>query len=184
MRSTPMAAGSAVKVESMVPSGVATVSAALACLSAQVALAHDAAHYAFGAPGTAAEVTRTVAVTADDRDGMRFVMDLATIRQGEVIRFVVSNLGALDHEFSIGDAASQAAHAMAMAGQMDMRHEHDPTAIRLAPGDTQELIWKFDRPVDGDLVFACQIPGHYDAGMVHRATLVSGGAKAAAGAKG
>lgn len=171
----------------MVRSGspcVVIVSTALAWLAAPVALAHDAAHYAFGAPGTVAEVTRTVDVTTDDRDGMRFVMDLATIRQGEVIRFVVSNLGALDHEFSIGDAASQAAHAKAMAGHAGMRHEHDPTGIRLAPGDTQELIWKFDRPVDGELVFACQIPGHYDAGMVHRATVVSDGAKAAAAAKG
>ena len=154
--------------------GVAMVSTALGCLAAPVALAHDAAHYAFGAPGTAAEVTRTVAVTADDRDGMRFVMDLATVRQGEVLRFVVSNMGALDHEFSIGDAASQAAHAVAMAAQTDMRHEHDPTAIRLASGDTKELIWKFDRPADGELVFACQIPGHYDAGMVHRASVTTG----------
>ena len=147
---------------------------ALACLAAPAPRAHDAARYAFGAPGTAAEVTRTVTVTADDRDGMRFVMDLDSIGQGEVIRFVVTNAGALDHEFSIGDAASQAAHAVAMAGHAGMHHAHDPTTIRLAPGAKGELIWKFDRPVQGDLVFACQIPGHYDAGMVHRATLATG----------
>ena len=165
------------KVERMAKTGtgsVAILAAALAYLEASAAVAHETGHYAFGTPGTAAEVSRTVEVIAEDRDGMRFAMDLDAVGQGEVIRFVVTNAGAIDHEFSIGDTASQQAHAMAMAGQADMQHEHDPTTVRLAPGATKELIWKFDRPIHGDLVFACQIPGHYEAGMVHRATFATG----------
>ncbi|MFL5334581.1 MAG: hypothetical protein ACJ8H8_15650 [Geminicoccaceae bacterium] len=147
----------------------------LAGVVASAAAAHETGHYSFGEPGTAAEVTRTVEVTADDRDGMRFVMDLNAVRQGEVIRFVVTNAGAVDHEFSIGDTAAQQAHAMAMADEMDIRHEHDPTAIRVVPGATRELIWQFDRPIRGTLVFACQIPGHYAGGMTHRAAFETAG---------
>ena len=45
------------------------------------AAAHETGHYGFGEPGTAAEVTRTVDVTADDRDGMRFAMaSIASVR--------------------------------------------------------------------------------------------------------
>ena len=154
--------------------GVAMVSTALGCLAAPVALAHDAAHYAFGAPGTAAEVTRTVAVTADDRDGMRFVMDVGSIQQGEVIKFVVTNKGAGEHEFSIGDTASQRAHAKLMAKNPDMKHENDPTAIHVAPGETAEIIWKFNKAIQGNVVFACQMPGHYEGGMMHQAKLEKG----------
>lgn len=154
---------------------VATLVPMLVAVLTPAAAAHETGHYGFGEPGTAAEVTRTVDVTADDRDGMRFVMGLNSVRQGDVIRFVVTNRGAVDHEFSIGDAAAQQAHAMAMADQMEMQHEHEPTAVRVAPGATKVLIWNFDRPVRGEVVFACQIPGHYASGMVHRAAFETAG---------
>ena len=159
------------------------IPAALAVLLASgaswAAGTHKGGHYSFGEPGTAAEVTRTVEVIADDRDGMRFEMDLGAIRQGEVIRFVVTNRGAGEHEFSIGDTASQRAHAKLMAKNPDMKHEDDPTAIHVAPGETKEVIWKFDKPIQGHIVFACQIPGHYEGGMVHQAKLEKPKKKAA-----
>ncbi len=58
-----------------------------------------------------------------------------------------------------------------MAKNPEMHHEGDPSVITLQPGETKELVWKFSKPVQGDLVFACQMPGHYDAGMVHKARL-------------
>ncbi|MGE3289822.1 MAG: plastocyanin/azurin family copper-binding protein [Geminicoccaceae bacterium] len=135
---------------------------------------HAGGHYSFGEPGTADEVTRTVEVIADDRDGMRFEMHLGTIQQGEVIRFVVTNQGAGEHEFSIGDTASQRAHAKLMAKNPDMKHADDPTAVSVASGETEEVIWKFNKAVQGNIVFACQIPGHYEGGMVHQAKLEKG----------
>jgi uncharacterized cupredoxin-like copper-binding protein len=149
---------------------------AAALLGSGAALA-DAGHgkkYSFGEPGKASEATRTVEVTADDHDGMRFVMDLGPVKQGEVIRFVVTNKGQGPHEFSVGDTASQRAHAKLMAKNPDMHHEGDPSVVVLRPGETKELVWKFSKPVQGDLVFACQMPGHYDAGMVHKAKLEKG----------
>ena len=135
---------------------------------------HKGGHYSFGEPGSEAEVTRTIQVTAEDRDGMKFVMDIPSIQQGEVIKFIVTNNGSSDHEFSIGDTASQRAHARLMAKNPDMKHEDDPSAVHLAPGETEEVIWKFNKAVQGQIVFACQIPGHYEGGMVHQAKLEKG----------
>ena len=135
---------------------------------------HKGGHYSFGEPGSEAEVTRTIQVTAEDRDGMKFVMDIPSIQQGEVIKFIVTNNGSSDHEFSIGDTASQRAHAKLMAKNPDMKHEDDPSAVHLAPGETEEVIWKFNKAVQGQIVFACQIPGHYEGGMVHQAKLEKG----------
>lgn len=132
---------------------------------------HKDDHYSFGEPGRAEDVTRTVAVVADDHGNMRFEMDLAAIGLGEVIRFVVTNEGLEEHEFSVGDTASQRAHAKLMAKNPHMKHENDPTTVVLAPGQTKELIWTFNKPVQGNIVFACQMPGHYRDGMVHEAKL-------------
>ncbi len=155
--------------------GIILSAALAAALLASGAALADAGHgkksYSFGEPGKAGEVTRTVEVTADDHDGMRFVMDLGPVRQGEVIRFVVTNKGEGQHEFSVGDTASQRAHAKLMAKNPDMHHEGDPSVVVLQPGETKELVWKFSKPVQGEVVFACQMPGHYDAGMVHKAKL-------------
>jgi uncharacterized cupredoxin-like copper-binding protein len=143
---------------------------AVTMLAGNVALAggkHDNANYSFGEPGTAAEVTRTVEVIADDRGVMEFVMEVDPIRMGEVIRFVVMNHGTQAHEFSIGDTASQRAHAKLMARNPDMKHEGDPTTVHLMPGETKELIWKFNEPVKGDIVFACHLKDHFDSGMAH-----------------
>ncbi|MFZ5557482.1 MAG: cupredoxin domain-containing protein [Pseudomonadota bacterium] len=124
---------------------------------------HSAPTYSFGSPGQAAEVTRTVEVQATD--DMRFMHEPFEIKQGETIRFVVTNVGKISHEFSIGDLPSQRAHLAMMEKQPDMKHDDDPTATTLKPGETKEIIWKFDKPITTRIVFACFHPGHYEAGM-------------------
>ncbi len=129
----------------------------------------DAGHGAtpFGSPGDPAAAERTVPVTLDDTMAIRH--EPITIRPGETLRFVVTNAGALVHEFSIGDAPSQRAHALMMRKMPDMHHDgSEGNAVTLQPGETREVTWRFDRKVEGDIVLACQIPGHYDAGMVSR----------------
>ncbi len=44
-----------------------------------------------------------------------------------------------------------------------MAHSHS-NSVLLPPGERAELIWKFTNTVD--LEAACNVPGHYDAGMV------------------
>lgn len=126
--------------------------------------AHGAG-YSFGEPGKPAAVTRTIRVRAGD--DMKFVFDppLSSIRRGETIRFEIRNTGKLPHEFSIGDSASQKAHAKMMQDMPDMQHEADATAVSLPPGQSASLIWTFSKAVPGGIVFGCQVPGHFAAGM-------------------
>lgn len=124
------------------------------------------AEYRFGSPAKPAEATRTVKVELTD--DMKIRHEPLAIKQGETINFVVTNTAKVKHEFSIGDTAAQRAHAAMMKKMPDMQHDNDPAAVTLNPGETKELAWKFDKPVPGDVVFACHVAGHYDAGMLSR----------------
>jgi len=127
---------------------------------------------------------------------MSFNPKALEIKAGETVRFVLINNGQLLHEFNLGNAAMHAEHqqemlkmqqsgmltptgmqamdhgAMAhgsMAG-MDhgMRHD-DPNSVLVEPGKRAELTWTFSK--SGSLEFACNIPGHYQAGMVGKLTV-------------
>lgn len=43
-------------------------------------------------------------------------------------------------------------------------HGGSMPSVTIAPGDTAELLWTAPQNVDG-LEYACNIPGHYEAGM-------------------
>lgn len=115
---------------------------------------------AFGAPGEAAEVNRTIEIRAGDN--MRYTPAAITVKRGETIKFVIKNTGRLQHELVLGNAASLREHAETMRKYPDMEHD-DPNMAKIAPGATGTLIWKFSRA--GTVDFACLIPGHYEAGM-------------------
>jgi uncharacterized cupredoxin-like copper-binding protein len=117
----------------------------------------------------AAGVDRTVLVEARDVE-----FDLATIEvtAGETIRFVVTNRGDFAHDFTLGDPHTQRAHREVMAAMMEAgeaghhgAHGHgQANAIMLQPGETKELIWTF--AAADAFEFACNIPGHYESGMM------------------
>ena len=123
----------------------------------------------FGSPGTQTEVTRTIEVEASD--SMRFKPATIRVKRNEVVRFVVTNIGKIAHEFSIGDVATQRAHAKMMMSMPDMKHEDDQTTITIEPGQSKTLIWKFDRWPAGPIEIGCHVPGHYEAGMRARIVL-------------
>lgn len=116
------------------------------------------------------------------------------VKRGETVRFVVVNEGVLLHEFNIGEPETHAAHQKEMQTMLEhgmitplavvpekmamdhgdgeghaMSHD-DPNAVLLASGESGEIVWTFE--ADGEvalaekLEFACNIPGHYAAGMV------------------
>jgi uncharacterized cupredoxin-like copper-binding protein len=122
---------------------------------------HASKHADFGRPGKADQVQRTIEVKA--LDTMRYDPQTFTVKAGETIRFVVTNVGRLKHEFIIGDPAEQRAHAEMMKKMPGMEHE-DPNALNLEPGETKTLIWQFGQA--GVVEVACHVPGHYEAGMV------------------
>lgn len=123
---------------------------------------HGGASYSVGEPADAAEADRTVEVVMSDVMTYTFTPDLSSINNGEVINFVVINDGKINHEFSIGNAEDQKEHATMMAQMPNMVHD-DPNTVTVQPGQSKSLAWRFQG--DDLVVFACNIPGHYQAGM-------------------
>ena len=135
---------------------------------------HAGTHHhgpSIGNPGQASSVTRTIEILMIEN---AFQPDSITVKKGELV-----------HEFNIGTAAMHAAHQEEMMEMTDkgileadrinhhmmkpdsgghgMAHD-DPNSALLEPGASSEIIWKFD--ADADLQMACNVPGHYEAGMV------------------
>lgn len=137
----------------------------------------------FGRPAEASEATRTIDVTMEDS---YFEPETIEVKAGETVRFLVKNKGELVHEFNIGTAAMHTEHQKEMAMMMEhgaleadrinrdmmkmdmggggrtMQHD-DPNAVLLEPGQSAEVVWTFTQPMT--LEFACNVPGHYEAGM-------------------
>lgn len=158
------------------------IAAPLLALSPAVVSAHDAHSHAGhgrgavvegGAPGKAADATRTVTIVATDS---AFAPKAIAVKAGETIRFIVRNDGKLVHELTIGTKAMQAEHQSEMLGfavsgaieadRIDRSklgtHDHGNNVI-LEPGQSGEVVWTFAKATD--LEFGCNIPGHYEAGM-------------------
>jgi uncharacterized cupredoxin-like copper-binding protein len=122
---------------------------------------HESSKYSVGEPGEGAP-DRSISVSM--QDSMRFVFDpdLDELKNGETIEFTVRNDGQIQHEFSIGNSEAQINHAAMMQKMPDMKH-NDPNTVSLAPGESAKLSWKFMGK--DTVVFACNIPGHFEAGM-------------------
>lgn len=123
-----------------------------------------------GEPADAADAERTIEVRA--LDAMAFEPATIEVAAGEVVTFVVTNAGEAVHEFVLGDAAMQEAHAeeMAAMGDSGAHMSHDaPNAVTVGPGETAELTWRFGEAAS--LRYACHEPGHFEAGMVGELTV-------------
>ena len=127
--------------------------------------------FTFGEPVEADKADRTVTIVMTDN---RFQPDKLEVKLGETIRFVLTSTSALDHDFTLGDAATQKAHRAEMAemAQMggEMHHADDPNAVFVKAGQTGELTWKFTRA--GRFEFDCNVLGHYEAGMAGTISVV------------
>lgn len=113
------------------------------------------------APATRIEVTLT--------DAFKMDPEAMTVPAGVPVTFIVTNTGTLEHEFYLGDEATQAAHEEEMAGMGGMSHG-DPKGIAVAPGETKELTYTFQDA--GSTLAGCHVPGHYGAGMTAVITVV------------
>ena len=138
---------------------------------------------AIGEPGKPLNVTRTIQIKMFDN---YYEPEEISVSAGETVRFVVRNIGKFVHEFNIATTKMHAAHQkemmmmvergaleidkinhammkMNMGGGKTMEH-NDPNSVLLEPGKSGELIWKFTKA--SALEFACNVPGHYDSGMM------------------
>ena len=84
-----------------------------------------------------------------------------SVKAGQPVTFVVTNTGALEHEFYLGDETMQAEQEQMMqSGQM----AHDTAeGISLKPGETKELTYTFETA--GQTLAGCHVAGHYAGGM-------------------
>ncbi len=119
---------------------------------------------AVGEPGKKANATQTIRVTMKETEDGKMIFTPSTfkVRKGQTVVFAIKNAGELDHEFVLDQEDKIIEHKAAMEKFPEMEHD-DPNAIRLAAGESGEIIWKFTN--DGTFKIACLVPGHYDAGM-------------------
>ncbi|MEA3233737.1 cupredoxin family protein [Pseudomonas mosselii] len=165
------------------------IAAALALVSLP-SFADNGKPFAFGEPAEAAKATRTIEVVLKD---IAFEPKSIKVKAGETVRFVLVNEGKLPHEFNLGDKAMHAEHQkemIAMQGKMftaGMNHEgmdhgqmdHGQmgagrghaggNTVLVQPGQRAELTWTFRK--SAPIEFACNVPGHYQAGMVGPLTI-------------
>ena len=136
-----------------------------------------------GVKGNLEDVTKVVTVKMFDN---YYEPSEIKVKKGETIRFIIKNVGELVHEYNIATKEMHLKHQPEMAkmveneiiladkidkirmremGKKDhtMAHKH-ANSVLLEPNQSGEIIWKFSTSVE--LEVACNIPGHYEAGMI------------------
>ena len=141
--------------------------------SPSVPMASDdpAAGFAWGEPAEAGEADRVIEIAMSDQ--FRFDPASVEVRVGETVTFRVTNTGAIPHDFTLGDEATQNEHEADMVaggGMAGMGHDKPNTAT-LDPGEEAELTWRFTQA--GTIRYGCHLTGHYAAGMVGTITIVA-----------
>jgi uncharacterized cupredoxin-like copper-binding protein len=115
------------------------------------------------------EAARTVEVTMHHS---RFQPAVVRVAPGSTVRFLLRNTDPIDHEFILGDAATQRRHERGR----DRHHHGEVPGERSVPaGQEAATTYTFPAGTAGQVLeFACHLPGHYAYGM--RGTVrVSGG---------
>ena len=136
-----------------------------------------------GEKGKLSEVTRIIEVKMYDNF---YEPNEIKIKKGETIKFKIYNFGELVHEFNIATKEMHLKHQPEMvklveneillADKIDkkkmkemakkdqsMSHSH-ANSVLLEPNEDGEIIWKFN--TEAKLEAACNIPGHYETGMI------------------
>jgi uncharacterized cupredoxin-like copper-binding protein len=136
-----------------------------------------------GEKGKLSEVDRVIEVKMYDNF---YEPNEIKIKKGETIKFKVHNFGELVHEFNIATKKMHLKHQPEMvklveneillADKIDkkkmkemakkdqsMSHSH-ANSVLLEPNEDGEIIWKFN--TEAKLEAACNVPGHYETGMV------------------
>ena len=136
-----------------------------------------------GEKGKAKEVDRVIEVKMYDTF---YEPSEFKIKKNETIKFIVHNYGELVHEFNIATKEMHLKHQSEMmkmveneillADRIDkkkmkemskkdnsMSHSHS-NSVLVEPNTSAEIIWKFN--TEAKLEAACNVPGHYEAGMI------------------
>ncbi len=146
-------------------------------------LAYSASMNMIGEEGDPNKIDRVVNIKMYDN---YYEPNLVKIKKGETIKFIIENLGEMVHEYNIGTKEMHIKHQPEMQKLIDheillvdkidkikmkkmskmdhsLGHSH-ANSIMLEPKSSGEIIWKFSKDIN--LEMACNIPGHYESGMV------------------
>jgi len=147
---------------------------------------HDdkaAEKFSFGYPSPAAKADQEVRIAA--LDTMRFDPPAIKVKAGSTVKFIVTNKGEVVHAWSLGTIKEQEEHEEGMEdvpmSKMMTHMNGEANGFVLKPGETKTLVWTFTK--DGEIQYACHIPGHYASGMYGSITIESGGQKMSHGHK-
>ena len=136
-----------------------------------------------GEKGKLSEVNRVIEIKMYDNF---YEPNEIKVKKGETIKFKVYNFGEFVHEFNIATKEMHLKHQPEMmklveneillANKIDkkkmkemgkkdhsMSHSHS-NSVLLEPNENGEIIWKFN--TEAKLEAACNIPGHYETGMI------------------
>ena len=150
--------------------------------------AYSASMNMIGEKGDPNKVDRVIEIEMHDN---YYYPENIDVKKGETIKFIVKNLGNLVHEYNIGTKEMHIKHRPEMmklveneillADKIDrkkmkemskkdhsMGHSH-ANSVLLEPNETGEIIWKFSKNIS--LEMACNMPGHYEVGMVGQINL-------------
>ena len=146
-------------------------------------LSYSASMNMIGEKGDPKKIDRTIEIEMYDN---YYYPTQIEVKKGETIKFIVKNLGELVHEYNIGtkemhikhqpEMAKLVEHEILLADKIDhekmkkmakkdhsLGHSHS-NSVLLEPNETGEIIWKFTKDIS--LEMACNMPGHYETGMV------------------
>ena len=140
-----------------------------------------------GEKGNSADVSKVITVKMYDN---YYEPSKFEIKKNQTIKFIVYNYGEFVHEFNIATKKMHLKHQPEMmkmveneillANRIDkkkmkelskkdhsMSHSHS-NSVLLEPNQSGEIIWKFN--TDAELEAACNVPGHYQSGMIAKIT--------------
>ncbi len=136
-----------------------------------------------GEKGNPSEVSKVIVVKMYDN---YYEPNKFEIKKNQTVKFIVYNYGELVHEFNIGtkkmhlkhqpEMIKMAENEILLVDRIDkkkmkeiskkdhsMNHSHS-NSVLLEPNQSGEIIWKFN--TSANLEAACNVPGHYDVGMI------------------
>ena len=146
-----------------------------------------ASMHMIGEKGNSADVSKVIIVKMYDN---YYKPNKFEIKKNQTIKFIVYNYGEFVHEFNIATKKMHLNHQHEMmkmveneillASRIDkkkmkelskkdhsMSHSHS-NSVLLEPNQSGEIIWKFN--TDAELEAACNVPGHYQSGMIAKIT--------------
>lgn len=98
----------------------------------------------------------------------RFEPDRVTVKPGETVRFVITNVDPIDHEFIIGPPETHGIH------ERGEPHFHTGAVggeVTVPAGATVETTWTFGPSGSPDVAYGCHLAGHWDYGMHGKARI-------------